>query len=348
MLDFSSPRSSRRFASERRTRRPLLLAILFLGLVVILIDWARKPEHWKWFETLTTSRGEAQIDNRLDAMTNDREGVAIRLPADKKVKGTSSISPKEQMGQSSPPLLGDLPEVPGVDQRYFADIRDNTPFRAAEDDAWFQLWDILQRSPLGELKKFSAGRVSYAQLFRQSDVYRGKLVEVRGTIRRAERMSVPKNALGLKNYYQTWLFPDDNPSSPIVVYCLNLPKNFPQGMNLAEEVALSGFYFKRWVYLAGDPSTKEETLRTAPVLLAKGFQWQPPPPPAPETPFNVMTVTILVTATLGVSLLLVWYVYMRTRRKVVQAVSLAVLIPDNGSEVPSTEFGVKKTPPPQS
>jgi hypothetical protein len=278
MLDFTRPIEQRRTTSAFKRRSPLLLLIFALGLAVILIDWARKPEHWKWIEAFSAKRPVAE------------------KPA---------VAPRPS---------GALPEVPGIDPRYLAGIRDDTLIRTEEDDAWFQLCDILLRLPPAELQKFSAGRVSYAQLFHQSDVYRGKLVELHGTIRRVESIPVRKKGVDIKGYYRTWLSPDDNPSSPIIVYCLTLPKDFPQEMNVAEEVGLKGFFFKRLLYSAGDPSTKKTELRTAPMVLTKDLQWKKRPPPPPKKPVDVIILVIVLAVSLGASLLVAWYGYARTRR----------------------------------
>ncbi|MBN2579327.1 MAG: hypothetical protein JXB10_10080 [Pirellulales bacterium] len=254
----------------------MLYLVVALGLVVILMDWARKPEHWRWFEALSEPRDETPADPRLPS--------------------------------------GALPEVPGVNRQYLTEVRDDTPTRRAERDAWFELWDVLLRLSPDDLRKFSVGRVSYVQLMGQSNLYRGKLVRLQGTIRRIERIAAPDNAVGIKHYYEAWLSPRDNPSSPILVYVLNLPKKFPAGKDLAEDVALVGFFFKRYVYLAGDPAAKTDALRTAPVVLAKELQWKPPPPPVAERPPGAATVTIVLVAAIGASLLFIWFVYSRTRR----------------------------------
>lgn len=293
----------------------MYLLVILLGLMIFLIDWARKPEHWKWFEVLTAPPRDAPLDNRLDPAAADEAGDVIRIRAVEEpgAAGSGAAAEPDHAGRSSPPS-GALPEVPGVNRKYLAEVRDDTPTRRAEQDARFQLWDVLLRLRPAELQKLSVGRVSYVQLFRQSDVYRGKLIHTQGTVRRTYRVKAPKNAVGIESYYEIWLAPRDNPSSPMIVDCLKLPKQFPTGVDLAEEVALTGFFFKRRAYDAWDPYRKETTRRTAPVVLSKGLQWHKRPPPAQKTSMDVATVGLIVGATLASSLLVAWYVYARTRR----------------------------------
>ena len=50
--------------------------------------------------------------------------------------------------------------------------------------------DILNRTDPETLNKASLGPVSYAQLFRQPNQYRGRLVTVSGVVRRANRLEL--------------------------------------------------------------------------------------------------------------------------------------------------------------
>src|SRR5688572_31130096 len=78
-------------------------------------------------------------------------------------------------------------------------------------------WD-LQRTSDQELKKRSRGEVAYAQLYRQSGQYRGQVVTVRGTARRAYRVQASKNHLGIEEYFVFWVSPFESADTPLVVY----------------------------------------------------------------------------------------------------------------------------------
>jgi len=145
--------------------------------------------------------------------------------------------------------------------------------RSAEQHAWFRLFERLIEQDEQSLEQQSLGEASFVQLFRQTDEYRGKLVTVRGRTELVYRVMAPKNDLDIEEYFIFWLYPRDSSNSPIVVYMLDLPPDFPEvGTDhtpLRENISFTGYFFKRWAYSAKDG------IRTAPLLLAKAPQWQP-------------------------------------------------------------------------
>jgi hypothetical protein len=144
-------------------------------------------------------------------------------------------------------------------------------------------------------------------LFRQPNQYRGRLVDVSGVAHRAVRVDLPANAYGIKQYFQVWLWPSDNPSAPMVVYCLRLPKDFPVGMELAEPAAVTGYFFKRWAYQA------EDAILAAPELLARTLQWEPRPVMTPPRSVETWPISVVVGVAALAALLGAGIVYLRTR-----------------------------------
>jgi hypothetical protein len=196
---------------------------------------------------------------------------------------------EEQWQQQSLPALAALaePEPPlpehqqaleriqaELDAVFLSAIRDNTVFRPTEMDAWFRLLERLSRSGSVELQSASAGTVGFGQLFKQPDVYRGRLVTVQGTVRRAEFKVAPDNLYGIDGYYMLWLQPV-SANSPIVIYSLEIPDRFPANraakaggsqVDLDEDIVVTGYFFKRWAYPAQDGT------RLAPVILARSLR----------------------------------------------------------------------------
>ena len=267
-----------------------------LGVAVILIRRTSDPAFWRQFDTLlspsSVPAAGGPIDNRLETVggqstTSDSFVVSKQGPAEKTVKGSV--------------LLSDI--EPGD----FAAVRDDAPSTRGEQACSLRLFHILDQTDPQALSRASVGRVTYAQLFRQPDQYRGRLVTVSGVVRRAHRVELPKNEYGIRAYYQTWLWPTDNPSAPMVVYCLRLPEGFPTGMELAEQAEVTGFFFKRWAYQAQD------ALRTAPTLLARTLQWHKRPDMGSDTSTEPWAISLVVCLAVLFSLLAMCYVYLRTR-----------------------------------
>jgi hypothetical protein len=326
VLDFrsnSSPRSGR----DRQQRRHLLVLLLMLGIVLILIDRARDPALWRWVGLLAPPphepAGSAAIDNRLDAAARSKSlpdaflspgaTAGLSSSAENTVgqanRGTHQFRLEEALvpGEhlAAKPLASGK-YFPGVEPAELDAIRDDTPSSRAEQTCSLRLLNILKTADLDTLRKASLGPVTYAQLFRQPDHYRGQLVTVSGIVRRANPIDLFANTWGIKQYYQVWLWPADNPSSPMMVYCLQLPKGFTTGMELAEQADVTGFFFKRCAYEAKDG------LRTAPEILAGTLTWQRRPLMSPE-PVETWAIPLVVGTAALVALLAAWYVYLRTR-----------------------------------
>jgi hypothetical protein len=191
-------------------------------------------------------------------------------------------------------------------------IQDNTPWRTSEREIWFRLLGKLQKRTAEELRRESNGPISYAQLFKQSATYRGKLVTVRGTAADVYWVEAPENAYGIKRYWVYWLRPD-GANSPILVYSLHKPEGFPfidiadagqKKMPTLEDVEFTGFYFKRYAYQG------QGGIFTAPMLLAREPRWLASPlnsrmdVPSPVTFLAVASgLAVLATA------LAVWVYY---------------------------------------
>ena len=143
------------------------------------------------------------------------------------------------------------------------------------------MWKRLVSTPADQLKQNSWGNVAYAQLMHQPEVYRGRIVSVQGTARRARKVTVASGDHDLSDYWELWVDPTWGPAAPIVVCCPELPSNFPTGDTIRCPIECEGYFYKRWAYKAQDG------VRTAPVLLAKILVAtipQPALPPPAATP----------------------------------------------------------------
>jgi hypothetical protein len=241
-------------------------------------------------DTLLRSPPDAHGPDEVDRFVAPGDGPPGGDP------GGAAIDPAAPR-QAIDPAAPRQAYYPGVRAEYLAQVQDNTVFRSDERDAWYHLLAILDRAELPALEAASEGRVGFVQLFQQPASYRGRLVTIRGTVRRAHRLIAPKNEYGIESYYQCWLEPAGGPSSPLVVYVLDMPAGFPAGMQISEEVEYTGFSYKRWAYQAGDGT------RTTPVILAKIGRWAPAPPVRTPLDYPVLlAAAVAVAALLGVAL----------------------------------------------
>jgi hypothetical protein len=235
VLDFRQ-NSSSRAKETRREQHRIVFLLLMCGLLYLMVDKVRDPAIWRLLDRMASPTQEVKlqnlVDNRLDDADEGESGDTVLVADERAIP--KQKSPKK-------PTAG---YFPGVVPEELENIRDDKPSQRSETACSLRLFDLLRRTDSQELHDASTGRVTYAQLFRQPNDYRGRLVTVSGTVRRAQWIAVAANEYGIKEYCQLWLWPSDNPSSPMILYCLKLPKGFPIGQKIAEDVELTGFFFK--------------------------------------------------------------------------------------------------------
>lgn len=249
MLNFHKNAAVRNYFSRREQRR-LWIWVLAIGVPLVLVS--HFFEQWFAKAGPTSARTEP-IDTRLAAVpTTGVPGSFLSPPEPEE-------NPADEEGFFE-----------GVNPTLLKEIRDDTPSRGAEHGPFFNLMEVLARTPDDQLRAASLGETAYVQLFRQPEVYRGKLVTLAGTVARAYQVPMTQNEMGRDHFYQLWLLPKGAPTHPIVVYSLDLPEKFKLGEKLNEKVSLTGFFFKRWAY-----ESKGGTM-TAPMVLAKNVKWKRP------------------------------------------------------------------------
>jgi hypothetical protein len=273
----------------------LLALVSSLLLVLFMMAEAAKPKNWQWMWHLaggaaTTDAETAPvpadeiIDTRLRTpeRTSHPPGVFVAVAnTSTEIDGPTDNAPeRDDTAGSAATRDGDVPDsgvLPGVTVEQLQTIRDDTVFRRAETEAWFSWCGLLLNTARTSAEQIPSAppRVTFLQLFRQPDVYRGRLVRVAGLVRRAHQVSAQPNDQGITQFYQCWLFPDEVGGNPIVIYALKLPDGFPTGMELHEDVEFTGLFFKRWAYQA------KGGIMTAPLVLAADGVWSPRPLPTP-------------------------------------------------------------------
>jgi hypothetical protein len=189
-------------------------------------------------------------------------------------------------------------------------VKDNATFVPAEQDAWFLLWDEVDRTPVKELNRQAVGPVTYAQLVNQPKVYRGLPVQVRGRVLRESVKQAPENSLGVEEYHQLILAPIGGGDWPVMVYVRELPEGFPRGEGLAVDLSVVGLFFKNWSY------PYEGGMGLAPVIVADAIEWRPTSAPAsPATsPLSTKGIWVGGAAALMAALGFTSFVMRRTRR----------------------------------
>ncbi|MDO4575977.1 MAG: hypothetical protein Q4D98_12270 [Planctomycetia bacterium] len=166
--------------------------------------------------------------------------------------------------------LGELTEVaplPGLDRSLLEAVEDRTPLFSKEGPAVNQVVQLLRDTPKETLTRHCVGRVLYAQYMQQPGSYRGSLISLKGAAVRVVPEKVRDKTMGVETLYAVWILPEDNPSEPVVVYCVSLPEKFPRGEEVREKVRFTAMFFKVWPYASNSG------VRSTALFYAKSPDW---------------------------------------------------------------------------
>lgn len=281
-------------------QRRLLTMLGSLVLVVLMMRVASRPESWGWIW---------RFADRPASVTPDTAGRSTPTPQPLGERRTSvppgsvlavtddAAPPPQETAAAAPHTLST-----GLDRQLLRDVTDDTYFRPQERDAWIHVLAWLQEADPATLAPTATQEVSSLQLLNQMPAYRGRLVCVRGLVRRAERLPTATRETELKARWRCWL-QDAAGTAPIVIYCLELPAAFPLGADLREPTTFVGVAYKRWPYQA------ETGLLVAPVVLARTAIWTPQPPAPPPTRLTPRQLLLGILAATALSLLAVRFIY---------------------------------------
>jgi hypothetical protein len=309
MLEF---RRKRRGTMDRKTgllarseQIKLLGLILAVGVVAFLMVKARDPRllprTFRFFAPPVAADGE-------NAAKVGREWTDAP-PIDTKLKRAPRARPADEEKARSDDSTGDAAEktyFPGVNPEFLARVQDDTPFRSAEADAFYQLMQVLDRNDPEALERAARGHVSFSQLFEQPKMFRGDLVTFEGDLRWVVERQAPRNAFEMDRYYRAVIKPLDR-SERLIAYFLEIDEGLPLGEQVRVPVEFMGFFFKRLAYDAPDGT------RTAPLILARNLTRLPTIVAGPRRvkPLDAMSFVATLIGGLAFSAVALWFVLSR-------------------------------------
>lgn len=304
----STPRKRPPNYLARREQRRLLILVMTLGAVVALMAKAAQPSTWAW---LWGKQAAQTQSTTVDAETPAYYDTRIRPTSPERLPLDTFISPAKKPAAPTP--QGDY--FAGLRPELFAEIRDHAVFRGVENESWYNFLTVLRDAEQAELEQSSIGRVGFGQLFEQPSVYRGKVITVTGVARRAFDLQAPPNDHGIESYYQLWLQPMGGPTSPIVIYTLELPDGFPssrvagsdEARNIYEPIEVTGFFFKNWAYSTGS------AILSAPLVLSKNVKWTPQVAAADAANSSAIPLGPVIGIAAAIGLLAVGAIYFSSR-----------------------------------
>ncbi len=300
VLDFR-PKDQPKPWFARISIRAFSYAFLFVAVVVSLVARElRKPQPFSSLIEggLYTNPEVEVIDTRV--APQPKKPVAATIEED-----VVRIEPTDSEADGSEPEAG---YFPGVKHELLNTIQDGSPHRPAEREAYYRFMKILKehdaetfQSYLSTADEFS--NVAFAQLFRQPNHYRGRLVRLKAKAHSCIENKFGKNQWGLEKYYHLYL--ESSEGHLMQANVLEIPEGFPistvgkdrQYSKFNEDIELVGFFYKLIPYPARDD------LRNSPLLFARTIQWtKPVAPPSETATWTTLTSVLLGGAILGITL----------------------------------------------
>lgn len=277
--------------------------VFALGFLVLGAMWALNPANWAWISAVPSPPAARDAAKPVAAST------PANMESRQRVVPIPPLPPDTVRIVNSPGAEGNQEHdyYPGVVPGHLREVRDNRPFRPQEAAAWFNLLAILKTSEANSLIQAAEGNVSYVQLDQQPGAYRGRLVGFKGRIHRIRQVEVGQNSEGISHCYELILKPQDGPPRPVVAYVLQLPTGLQPDEKLDEQVQLTGFFFKNWLY-AGQHSTY-----VAPVLLARSVNWTRSVPEPVYAPSFWAIAGIMAGSAAVATILALWAYYASQR-----------------------------------
>ena len=236
----------------RGTELPRLLTLLvMLGVLVLLIDLAREPQTWRWLVPAAGNAEQAEAGAAALAM----HGPNVAAP-DPGAIGPADEDPLEQ----------------DAAREEFQAVTDKAPLGGEEMSAYWRLMAWQQRQKTDELLARARKDVTFNELFRRPEAWRGKLVQFPVHV----QQSVPAedladNPLGLDSVQEVWGWNSDSQPYWYWLIVPSLPPGMPTGKDLSEKATFVGYFLKLLPY----EDHRGKTL-AAPLLIGR-LVWHPAP-----------------------------------------------------------------------
>jgi hypothetical protein len=166
-----------------------------------------------------------------------------------------------------------------LDQIGISRIDDHTVFRNSDNLAWFRMLETLRTAAADRLQASVLAAPNILELSKQQGAFRGKLISMRGEVRKAYRVQAPTNQLDIPQYYVLVIRPSGGGTTPLIVYCLQPPRGFPslpdkdidrRTADMNDVVQVTGYFFKSWAHVG-----TQGQMFSSPLMLANSFQWLP-------------------------------------------------------------------------
>lgn len=275
----------------------------------------------RWAGWLILALLLVQAGDQLNAQITIQTTEENIIPANQGVPARRNVAPEDV--ELDPFLLGSIQHR-------------SLRVRESESDAYYQVLDFAKKGNYEQQKRVARetaarherhfrsqpanARVKFSlfvDLFQHPEEYTGELLFFRGYARKMIKHPLDPEDPDAPQTYEAWIYSPDSQHNPIVIVCAEIPENMPQGGNIVETVEVAGYFFKVMGYHAQD------TLRAAPLLLAKKLEW------IPRTKSDFSFERSLYFLITGGFVLAIILVYWRMSRRNMELLSKKTLEPED-------------------
>lgn len=242
-------------------------------------------------------RGSA-LDEPADAV-----GVVVARDAGPTLSRPADVAPSPDTVPSmvvAAPRVAWRPGTPlgslGMDYGLFDGVQDGRRLVAADADAFYAVLAAVGRARQRGIEEAAGPAMDVIPLIDPAvhwfEQHRGDAVRIRGTARRAIRISIDepsrRDEVGSDHYWEVSVFVRTplplqvngrlQDTYPIVCCMRELPPGMPFGERIAEDVDITGFAFKRYRYPLSDAAAEpggEPPSQESPLLVGKRMSWVP-------------------------------------------------------------------------
>lgn len=214
-------------------------------------------------------RADEKAENQALLKVDERTRAAVGAASIVGTGQTLTAAALLQAG-SGFSLWSGLPENPDEDSKApplvnLESVKDETPIRSGEEGLAFCETLVKAHKTANQAFQNSTTRgLTYANLYNEAKLHRGKVVHIEGQLRRLARFEPPEETKldGVTDQYEGWIFePKVYGPNPWCVIFTDLPAGLEPGDKLDVRVSFDGYFFKRYRYKAAD------TWRDAPLLI---------------------------------------------------------------------------------
>jgi hypothetical protein len=227
----------------------MITLVLMLGVLVLLIDIARKPATWTWL-----APNDREARQAGEEKSHPASGRESRVAAwDPEAAGPTDLDPLEQ----------------DAAREEFQAITDKTPLAPDEMPAYWRLMAWERHQSTDALLKRAVSNVTYNDLWQRPAEWRGKLVQLRVHLRQAIALQdLPDNPLDVKSLYEVTGWTSDSWNWYWMIVP-QLPPGMPLGADIYEEATFVGYFLKLQPY-----EDRQGKSRAMPVLIGR-LIWHP-------------------------------------------------------------------------